>query len=319
MAYKLKYSGQEIDNYLGEISGKYSKPSDGIPYSDLSPNVRSSIDKAKTALQEQRADENYIKKNVWDDITVATTDGFFSDIAGLHFALPYTANGEEDDVILSRETVKTINGQSILGSGDIAISGGGGENIRYFTDFTVEDFIEGVKSYSSITEDIDTLIEAVRSNKIICIPFRQMDKGYKIAYYKFYDTSNDTNIYIEHEGAMYEAFVGGGGEYLEGSAYTNYTTKYVLVDNDAETFLEVLSNTVYCLKNDLESLFIYGTPHTPSTIIFRTGNNFSIESYGLRWANGVIPQIEIQTVYELSICDSIYGLNAVLTPFKPVE
>lgn len=43
---------------------------------------------------------------------------------GLLYAFPDQASGEEDDVLLSRGTVKTINGESIVGSGNIEISGG---------------------------------------------------------------------------------------------------------------------------------------------------------------------------------------------------
>lgn len=43
----------------------------------------------------------------------------------LIYALPTSANGDEDDVIATRGTLKTINGQTLVGSGDITISGGG--------------------------------------------------------------------------------------------------------------------------------------------------------------------------------------------------
>lgn len=41
------------------------------------------------------------------------------------YALPSSQNGDEDDVFVTRGTLKTINGQSLVGSGDITIEGGG--------------------------------------------------------------------------------------------------------------------------------------------------------------------------------------------------
>lgn len=40
------------------------------------------------------------------------------------YAFPRSASGVEDDIIVTESNLKTINGQSILGSGDIEISGG---------------------------------------------------------------------------------------------------------------------------------------------------------------------------------------------------
>ena len=129
-------------------TGTYSKPSGGIPKTDLASDVQLSLSKADDALQEQRADENYIKKNVWDDLVVAEADGFFSNKAGLHFALPNTNNGDDDDVLLSRESVKTINGESILGGGDLTI--GGDEDIivanKSDLDELYKDVPEGTKA-----------------------------------------------------------------------------------------------------------------------------------------------------------------------------
>ena len=42
--------------------------------------------------------------------------------------LPREADGYEDDILVTRSYLKTINGQSLVGSGDITISGGGGSS-----------------------------------------------------------------------------------------------------------------------------------------------------------------------------------------------
>lgn len=71
-------------------TGTYSKPSGGIPKTDLASTVQTSLGKADTALQSHQ------------------------DISG------------KQDILVSGTNIKTINGESILGSGNIRISGGGG-------------------------------------------------------------------------------------------------------------------------------------------------------------------------------------------------
>lgn len=73
-------------------AGTYSKPSGGIPKSDLASAVQTSLGKADTALQSHQ------------------------DISG------------KQDKLVSGTNIKTINGTSLLGSGNIVISGGGGSS-----------------------------------------------------------------------------------------------------------------------------------------------------------------------------------------------
>lgn len=92
-----------------EDKGTYSKPSGGIPKSDLASDVQGVINNAVT------------KKN-WSGLEYIDTQAVASE--DFVYALPDTANGKEDDILLSKKTVKTINGESIMGSGNIVISGG---------------------------------------------------------------------------------------------------------------------------------------------------------------------------------------------------
>ena len=102
------------------IAKKYSKPSDGIPRTDLSQDVQNLLSKAGTSIQttEFAGIQN-----------IARVEGFESIQGNILYALPDTATGDEDDIIATTNTLKTINGQSIVGSGDITISGGGGGTI----------------------------------------------------------------------------------------------------------------------------------------------------------------------------------------------
>ena len=98
-------------------TGTYSKPSGGIPKSDLATTVQTSLGKADTAIQYTSFDQlDYL----------VTANGFESKQGGTIYALPDMSNGDEDDIIATANTLKTINGTSILGSGNIEISGGEG-------------------------------------------------------------------------------------------------------------------------------------------------------------------------------------------------
>lgn len=74
--------------------------------------------------------ESGVCKQQVGDFIVAETNALFD--GNSVYALPTSANGDEDDILLSVNTVKTINGQSLVGEGDITISGGsGGGNSAY--------------------------------------------------------------------------------------------------------------------------------------------------------------------------------------------
>ncbi len=99
-------------------TGTYSKPSGGIPKSDLASAVQTSLDKADSA----------VIATIWGDYRFAeNTDGMVSR-GKVVYALPDSVNDytSEDDVIVTTNTLKTINGESLFGEGDITISGGSG-------------------------------------------------------------------------------------------------------------------------------------------------------------------------------------------------
>ena len=145
----------------------YTKPNGGIPKSDLSSDVQTILN--NTLTSDDIYDDGFIMANgivdVEDhyyhlpndlsqnpDFTLATKSDVNSrvpmsmtgdltcaDIQSLYgggatYALPDSANGDEDDILLSSNTVKTINGESIIGSGDITISGSSSTTpMRYIT------------------------------------------------------------------------------------------------------------------------------------------------------------------------------------------
>ena len=145
----------QVKNSLKQlINAKYTKPSTGIPESDLASAVQASLNKADTALQSvpdattsvkgiallgasggsarygQKADVGLGSVvNTGDSATPVsggttkfTTGGAYT----MQQALQTNINGKQATLV-SGTNIKTVNGQSILGSGDLSI----GEGITY--------------------------------------------------------------------------------------------------------------------------------------------------------------------------------------------
>lgn len=91
------------------VQSGYVKPSSGIPKSDLASDVQTSLGKADTAVQTETDPTvpAWAKKSTKPSYNV-------SEITGAQATL------------VSGTTIKTVNNQSLLGSGNITIQGGGG-------------------------------------------------------------------------------------------------------------------------------------------------------------------------------------------------
>lgn len=85
----------------------YNKPSSGIPASDMSASVQSVLNNAAIVH----------KAGVMDVITI---DGIQTDSGGV-YALPGQVNKGATDVLLSGNTIKTINNKTLAGSGNINV------------------------------------------------------------------------------------------------------------------------------------------------------------------------------------------------------
>ena len=144
-------------------TGTYSKPSGGIPKSDLASAVQTSLGKADTALQPDAISEfvttddlaavavsgsyndlvdtpsieNYIEKEERGKFVAAQVNSLYDGLS--IFALPSSADGSEHDILVTKNNLKTFNGQSIFGSGNITISGdSGGEKEVIHTTSAIE-------------------------------------------------------------------------------------------------------------------------------------------------------------------------------------
>ena len=80
----------------------------------------------------------------------------------------------KQDILVSSENIKTINGQSILGSGDITIGGIEG----YTPDFTLADIRYIVQSGSQMQADISSVADAVYEGKMIFLQPSHNEYGF---------------------------------------------------------------------------------------------------------------------------------------------
>lgn len=93
-----------------------------IGWDDISiPTKVSQLENDRNFVDEQTLSK-YVKKETLAGLDTAQASAISG--GGMLYALPDQANGGEDDILLSRDSVKTINGESIVGSGDITIEGG---------------------------------------------------------------------------------------------------------------------------------------------------------------------------------------------------
>lgn len=85
----------------------------------------------------------------------------------------------KQDKLVSGTNIKTINGASILGSGNITIEGGGGTSQFYITDFTISDLQQLVNGdLTEVSANCSALSQALQNNQIIVIPYGLTEDGY---------------------------------------------------------------------------------------------------------------------------------------------
>jgi hypothetical protein len=172
-------------------TGTYNKPSSGIPKTDLASAVQTSLGKADTALQSYTEQYKGTITGVSANGTSIATSGVANIPAASTSAYGVTklssatnststtlaatasavkaaydlANGKQDKLV-SGTNIKTINGTSILGSGDITISGGSSDaNVQavdtgdVINDVTVN---YATKTYvDGLIGDINSVLEGI--------------------------------------------------------------------------------------------------------------------------------------------------------------
>ena len=398
---------------LGTV-GTYSKPSTGIPKSDLNPSVQTSLGKADTAVQPgDLKDEVYIadftieslRDGIYNGINVDcdvqrlvnamnankiilvregedssykgvyVLNGYAEDL--LYFSITdvngniYCCDGtdyiflqgidaqslrvrnweDKQDTLKSGENIKTINGESIVGRGNIEIGGGSGEVGPQGPQGDKGD--KGDKGDTGV--GVQSVTQTTTSNadggsNVVTVT---LTNGTKSTFTvkngsKGSSGSNGTNGKDGADGATFTPSVDSAGNlsWTNNKGLTNPPTvnikgpkgdkgdagsgggKEIIVSNGQSIYFDETSpmqaNTTYIYSGSLFvsniQAFEVASNYDEYHIIFRwPESGFAIPD-DVKFANGKQPNIEYDTVCELHIVGVTMGetrvYNAVLTPFK---
>ena len=217
---------------------------------------------------------------------------------------------QKQDRLISGTTIKTINNTSLLGSGNISISGGSGtitavqangtsvatSGVANIPAATTSKY--GVTKLSSSTSSTSTSLAATAS---------AVKAAYDLAYNKQDKLTSGTNIKTINGQSIL-----GSGDLATGTAVSGkpLTTFY-----SSTTTLSLNPNTYYrCTSSSLASeLTITLATASNSSILneyfieFKTnssGTTISLPS-SIKWANGQVPTFEANTTYQISIVNNL--------------
>lgn len=143
----LKADKSELDNYYVKesvdalVRGKYTKPATGVPKTDLASDVQNALNSIEANVQSDWTvtditSDAYIKNKPSYLSQFANDVGYITSYTETDPTVPsHVKNITETNItnwnnkqakLVSGTNIKTINGETILGSGNIAIQGGGG-------------------------------------------------------------------------------------------------------------------------------------------------------------------------------------------------
>lgn len=320
--------------------------------SDLD-TIRSGALKGSTALQNHQDISHLATKQELEDTELLLNE----DINSIKDTLDSKQN-----TLISGTNIKTVNGESILGSGDITI---GAEEI-----YEVDVPFYGTSDIIGITTEVwnkllvTSTISAKFSNSEIKITLNKADLGFgNLLFYigssidsitgaPFFVTvifSGEGENFVEIPpnscASTYSSlpistsqlendsnFVSSdglktiNGESIVGSGDIEVgKTNYVELSGASVTINSMLENTFYYDATPLTSLTISaftssGNPKGEYKAVFKAADGMSLTlPSDVYWANGTIPDIEANVLYELSIERGLDIYKAVLVPFKTVE
>lgn len=270
-------------------TGTYSKPSTGIPKSDLASAVQTSLGKADTALQSYT--EQY-KGTVTGVKINGTTKNPSSGVVDLGTVVTshQDISGKQDKLV-SGTNIKTINGQSILGGGNITIEGGSGGNyvekerlgeteVAYIQGFDTGNMVYGLPD-AVANGDADDYLVSVSNLKTI--------NGESIL--------GSGDIEVSGGGSS-----GGSGAYAEVNHGTSDTT-FTLTPNTFHVWDEVSALTLTLGSETAgvanEYLFQFTSGATATTLTLPDD---------IKWTEELV--IEANRIYQISI---LKGLASVLS------
>lgn len=323
-------------------TGTYSKPSSGIPKTDLASAVQTSLGKADTALQSiptEYATKAEVLRNI---------NSYMSGLA--------TINGEKLWVDPSGGdnppsfNFKTINGESILGSGDITVSADGTSNnskiaVLEISTLTLDNqFAEYGYQLNGVAEECETTWENICESTSISELVNYLNSNYSIvindlAYIR------PCSIVYDHQGE--EIYITLPGYTTTNTQYSvNQYTYEILIDSREDTILlhryhhtqvssaytEInhgtddttwdLAPNTFNIWGEVPELYLTlmsETPNIANEFVFQftsgsepttlTIDNI-IGDTDIKWVNDEAPVIEANKIYQISI---LKGLGSVMS------
>lgn len=205
------------------------------------------------------------------------------------------SNGKVDlgTIITAHQTLKTINGESIVGSGNITISGGGGSSDANVQAVETGDVLDDVNVDYATSAYVDGLVGDINSvlDNII--------EG---------SGSNNSQKYILWDNSFLV---------FQGADNAVPNVKYICTTPIVSLLFNHSVDPIDSWHGGITE------PYSEYTFIFTSGDECSITTGNdIKWANGTAPTIESGVRYELSISlmyiNNEYIGHAVLVPFKTV-
>ena len=326
-------------------SGTYSKPSTGIPKTDLASAVQTSLNNADTAYQKPSTGipVTDFKESVRTELTRIgeVTNGY----SGLNAIS--TTIGNKQDKLVSGTSIKTINGESLLGSGNIAISGGGGETLTE-ADISAMGFTKNVGTITAIQANgtavassgtanipaastskygVTKLSSATNSTSTaLAATASAVKSAYDLANGKQDKLVSGTNIKTING----QSLLGSGNITIEGGTGGSSSGESKEIVSTHNSVIESLEpNKIYIAtplsgQLTIESIEFPTEAYAEYSVIIcldimSTENMSLVLPSDVMWANGMLPDTTKYATYELSIVywngGGANGFNAVLTPF----
>ena len=224
----------------------------------------------------------------------------------------------KQDTLVSGINIKSVNGESILGEGDLIIEGGYSDANVQAVDTT--ETLDDVETNTYVKYVSQTLTEEQKA---------QVRENIGV------NSSNDNIDYVKKEELSKVAISGSYNDLLDKPTQITKPILEAPYDGITAGFIEdnIMKHGVIYVSQptNIETTITIENFEVPDKDVveyiwyFKTGTMpiLSLPSY-IYWANGELPEIEDDTVYELSITatryysthDYIY--KAVLVPFKTI-
>ena len=251
-------------------------------YFDCSTLDPSIIPNLQTEVAELRA--NTIEKSLTGELETAHAQAICG--SNYAYALPDTANGDEDDVLLSQKSVKTINGETIYGSGDISTVHYGVCNsaettaLKEVTVPTLTNIVNGTRLIVKFTNATTTPMASLKVNggdvqqvtwKLNTPPSNTFSAG-TVLEFTFVD-----NVWHITGGYQYEPHVNG---LKRGSLYTNITN-YGVCNTAADTAAKTVTvGGNFSLVTGAQVVVKFTNGNTANTVVTLNVNNTGAKPIG---------------------------------------